>query len=224
LAWSRRLNQDVGQAAFKSAQHAKEFVHLRALVTLQQTMLNDSDPLHDRVERPLASWRQLKGNLASVLIVQVPPEKVLADEALTARDMAALSTVAQHVKQKDREGNLVPVGHMCGHDMHVTWLVGATALLAQARESWRGTLMAVFQPAEETAKGARAMIDRHSGSGGLRHQGNRSDDQSFDPRFQGRVKRRRKPWAVIDRQFVDAARKLRFVVLSVVGAADKPKH
>jgi amidohydrolase len=66
---------------------------------------------------------------------------------------------ASKIKAKDREGKTVPVGHMCGHDMHVTWLVGATALLAQARAAWRGTLMAVFQPAEETAEGAQAMID-----------------------------------------------------------------
>jgi amidohydrolase len=66
---------------------------------------------------------------------------------------------ASKVKTKDREGITVPVGHMCGHDMHVTWLAGATALFAQAREAWRGTLMAVFQPGEETAEGAQAMID-----------------------------------------------------------------
>ncbi|WP_206733191.1 M20 family metallopeptidase [Bradyrhizobium guangzhouense] len=59
----------------------------------------------------------------------------------------------------DRDGNTVPVSHMCGHDMHVTWLAGATKLLADARTSWRGTLMAVFQPAEETGEGAQAMID-----------------------------------------------------------------
>jgi hippurate hydrolase len=65
---------------------------------------------------------------------------------------------ASKVHAKDSEGNTVPVGHMCGHDMHVAWLAGATALLAQARETWHGTLMAVFQPGEETAEGARAMI------------------------------------------------------------------
>jgi hippurate hydrolase len=66
---------------------------------------------------------------------------------------------ASKVKATDREGKTVPVMHACGHDMHVTWLVGATALLGQARDSWRGTLMAVFQPAEETAEGAQEMID-----------------------------------------------------------------
>ena len=66
---------------------------------------------------------------------------------------------ASKAKMKDREGNTVPVGHMCGHDMHVTWLAGATALFAAARGEWRGTLMAVFQPGEETAEGSQAMID-----------------------------------------------------------------
>jgi hippurate hydrolase len=66
---------------------------------------------------------------------------------------------ASKVTVADREGNTVPVAHMCGHDMHVTWLAGATRLLAEARNTWRGTLIAVFQPGEETAEGARAMID-----------------------------------------------------------------
>jgi amidohydrolase len=51
------------------------------------------------------------------------------------------------------------VMHACGHDMHVAWLVGATAELAAMRGDWHGTLLAVFQPAEETAAGAQAMID-----------------------------------------------------------------
>ena len=66
---------------------------------------------------------------------------------------------ASKATAKDREGKTVPVGHMCGHDMHVAWLIGATTLLAQARAAWHGTLMVVFQPGEETAEGAQAMID-----------------------------------------------------------------
>ncbi len=66
---------------------------------------------------------------------------------------------ASKVTATDREGNTVPVSHMCGHDMHVTWLCGAAKLLADARSTWRGTLMAVFQPGEETAEGAQTMID-----------------------------------------------------------------
>ncbi|HET8899913.1 MAG TPA: M20 family metallopeptidase [Rhodanobacteraceae bacterium] len=66
---------------------------------------------------------------------------------------------ASKVTATDHEGNTVPVMHACGHDMHVAWLVGATTLMAQSRDSWNGTLMAVFQPAEETAEGAQAMID-----------------------------------------------------------------
>src|SRR3546814_12851147 len=43
--------------------------------------------------------------------------------------------------------------------MPVAWLVGAATLLSQARDGWKGTLMAAFQPGEETAQGAQAMID-----------------------------------------------------------------
>jgi hippurate hydrolase len=66
---------------------------------------------------------------------------------------------ASKLTMRDREGVTVPVSHMCGHDLHVTWLAGASALLAQTRDTWSGTVMAVFQPAEETAEGAQAMID-----------------------------------------------------------------
>lgn len=79
-------------------------------------------------------------------------------DALPVAEMTGLP-YASSASAQDRDGHAVPVMHACGHDMHVAWLAGATALLAQARDAWSGTLMAVFQPGEETAEGARAMID-----------------------------------------------------------------
>src|SRR5689334_5873741 len=79
-------------------------------------------------------------------------------DALPVKEATGLP-YASTVTATDSSGKAVPVMHACGHDMHVTWLVGAATLLAQARDAWRGTLMAVFQPGEETAQGAQAMID-----------------------------------------------------------------
>ena len=50
------------------------------------------------------------------------------------------------------------VAHACGHDMHVACLLGAAQLMADSRQQWSGTLIALFQPAEETINGAAGMV------------------------------------------------------------------
>lgn len=81
-------------------------------------------------------------------------------DALPVKEATGLP-YASKVTATDRDGKTVPVAHACGHDMHVTWLVGAATLLAQHRDAWSGTLLVIFQPAEETGQGAKAMIDDH---------------------------------------------------------------
>ena len=79
-------------------------------------------------------------------------------DALPIKEATGLP-YASTVTATGADGKTVPVAHSCGHDMHVACLIGATSLFAKSRDSWHGTLMPVFQPGEETAQGAQAMID-----------------------------------------------------------------
>lgn len=88
-----------------------------------------------------------------------PAVLVRADmDALPLREETGLD-YASDVVAADSRGERTHVMHACGHDMHVTCLCGATAELAATTDTWRGTLIAVFQPAEEIAAGAKAMLD-----------------------------------------------------------------
>jgi len=78
-------------------------------------------------------------------------------DALPVKERTGLP-YASTLTATDDAGGAVDVMHACGHDAHVTCLLGAAELLARARRSWSGTFVAVFQPAEEVAGGAKAMV------------------------------------------------------------------
>ena len=79
-------------------------------------------------------------------------------DALPVREATGLP-YASEVTATTADGDDVPVMHACGHDVHVACLVGAVTLLAEATSQWKGTVVAVFQPAEEVADGARRMVE-----------------------------------------------------------------
>lgn len=64
---------------------------------------------------------------------------------------------ASKARQKDPDGVDQPVMHACGHDVHMTSLVGTARRMAATKKQWRGTLMLIGQPAEERFGGARIM-------------------------------------------------------------------
>jgi hippurate hydrolase len=81
-------------------------------------------------------------------------------DALPVEEKTGLD-YASHVKTTNAQGQEVSVMHACGHDLHMTVLLGAARELAARKSEWHGTLMLIGQPAEEAVGGAQAMLADH---------------------------------------------------------------
>lgn len=79
-------------------------------------------------------------------------------DGLPVKEMSGLANASQ-VTMKDWNGESVGVMHACGHDVHITSLVGTARYMASTKKEWSGTLMLIGQPAEERGPGATAMMD-----------------------------------------------------------------
>jgi hippurate hydrolase len=79
-------------------------------------------------------------------------------DGLPVQEKSGLSN-ASTIMQKDKDGVLMPVMHACGHDIHITSMIGTAHQMAANKAAWSGTLMLIGQPAEEIVAGARAMMD-----------------------------------------------------------------
>jgi hippurate hydrolase len=81
-------------------------------------------------------------------------------DALPVEEKTGLD-YASTVKTTNAQGQQVGVMHACGHDLHMTVLLGAAKEMAARRSQWHGTLMLIGQPAEELVMGAKAMLAGH---------------------------------------------------------------
>lgn len=87
-----------------------------------------------------------------------PMVMVRADmDGLPVKELSGLKNASQAV-MTDWDGNEVGVMHACGHDVHITSLVGTARYMAAIKDQWSGTLMLIGQPAEEKGPGASAMM------------------------------------------------------------------
>jgi hippurate hydrolase len=107
---------------------------------------------------------EVTGNVGGTGIVAMmkngagPLVMVRADmDGLPVKEQSGLANESQAM-MTDWDGNEVSVMHACGHDVHITSLVGTARYMASIKDQWSGTLMLIGQPAEERGPGASAMM------------------------------------------------------------------
>jgi hippurate hydrolase len=80
-------------------------------------------------------------------------------DGLPVEEKSGLANASKATQKDPITGNVVPVMHACGHDVHITSLVGTARQMVARKNDWKGTLMLIVQPAEERVLGAQAMKD-----------------------------------------------------------------
>jgi hippurate hydrolase len=82
-----------------------------------------------------------------------------ADMDANAVEEASGLSYASKVRVMREDGSESAVAHMCGHDAHVTWMLGMAKAMLTMKDQWSGTMVLIGQPAEELILGAQGMVD-----------------------------------------------------------------
>jgi amidohydrolase len=146
-------------------EHLEELVglyrHLHSHPELSFKEVETARRVADELRKAGAKVTEGVGKLGVVGVLrngQGPTVLVRTDlDALPVTEQTGLP-FASKVTTKDDEGNTVGVMHACGHDVHMTCLVGTARWLADHKDRWAGTVVLIGQPAEERIGGAKEML------------------------------------------------------------------
>ena len=150
----------LGRISATRAWREELYVHLHAHPELSSHEVETAAEIARRLEGFGYEVHRIGGGVVGIL-TNGAGRTVLMRADIDALPVTELTELpyASTVTTVDESGGTVGVSHACGHDAHITCLLGAAEVLAGARDVWGGTFVALFQPAEETGAGARAMID-----------------------------------------------------------------
>ncbi|MBM7825155.1 hippurate hydrolase [Arcanobacterium pluranimalium] len=159
----RRILRDV-EATRSQREDLYKFFHQHAELSMQEVITSQ------KIVEELESYEipyQRVGRTGVVAVIKNGDGAVVAFRAdidgLPIEE-ASGKEYASHAAQVDEvTGETVKTSHACGHDFHIMSLLGALQAFNSHRSDWNGTLIGIFQPAEEIAAGARDMIDNGLG-------------------------------------------------------------
>lgn len=138
------------------------FKHFHANPELSHREFETSKRLADEIEALGYAVTTGVGGTGVVAVLENgagPTVMLRADmDGLPVKEDTGLDYISE-ATQEDIDGEVKPVMHACGHDVHITSLVGAARQLAARKDQWRGTLVLIGQPAEERISGARDMLN-----------------------------------------------------------------
>lgn len=144
LSWQREFYEDLHEHPELSG-HEQE---------TSQRILRELKRFNCEVISPIGGF----GIVAVFRNGEGPTALMRADfDALPIREESGVPFASTRVRP-GADGKMVGVMHACGHDMHTTALLGTCAIMDTHREAWQGTFIALFQPSEENAQGANAMV------------------------------------------------------------------